>query len=75
MYSNVGMWVCVFGIVIILHHIIISFRITLHHTSHRINGTKIMKQNFSKCFVKMKICFGKYSFKRLAIEGLFLYEA
>jgi hypothetical protein len=40
-YSSVGAWVCVFGIVIILHHIIISFRITLHHTSYCINGTKI----------------------------------
>jgi hypothetical protein len=31
--SSVGECVRVFGITIILHHIIASFRITLHHTS------------------------------------------
>jgi hypothetical protein len=34
-------WVCVFGILIILHHIITSFRITSHHTSYCINDTRI----------------------------------
>jgi hypothetical protein len=38
--SSVGARVCVFGITIILLHIIISFRITLHHTSYRINNKK-----------------------------------
>jgi hypothetical protein len=33
--------VCVFGILIILHHIITSFRITSHHTSYCINDTRI----------------------------------
>jgi hypothetical protein len=33
--------VCIVDITIILHHNIISFRITLHHTSYRINDTKI----------------------------------
>jgi hypothetical protein len=36
--SSVGVWVCAFGINIILHHIIISFCITSHHTLYRING-------------------------------------
>jgi hypothetical protein len=40
-YSSVGMWVCVFGIIIILHHIITSFRIASHHTSYHINDTRI----------------------------------
>jgi hypothetical protein len=40
-YSSVGVRMCVFGILIILHHIIISFRITLHHTSYCINDTRI----------------------------------
>jgi hypothetical protein len=38
---SVGACVCMVDIIIILHHIIISFRITLHHTSYRINDTKI----------------------------------
>jgi hypothetical protein len=37
----VPMWVCVFGISVILHHIITSFRIASHHTSYRINDTRI----------------------------------
>jgi len=43
-YSSVGAWVCVFDILIILHHIIISFRITLHDTSYFIDGTRIEYQ-------------------------------
>jgi hypothetical protein len=39
--SSVGVWLCVFSILIILHHIITSFCITLHHTSYCINGTRI----------------------------------
>jgi hypothetical protein len=38
---SVGACVCMVDITIILHHIIISFHITLHHTSYRINDTKI----------------------------------
>jgi hypothetical protein len=54
-YSSVGVWVCVFGILIIFHHIIISFRITLHHIALTAQKFKT-KQIFGKCFVKMKIC-------------------
>jgi hypothetical protein len=36
---SVGVWVCVFDILIILHHIITSLRITSHHTSYCINDT------------------------------------
>jgi succinate dehydrogenase/fumarate reductase cytochrome b subunit len=74
--------VCVFGIVIILHHIIISFRITLHHTSHCINDTKIEYEANLRHMLCQKedvlrheVSFRKYSFIRLVIEGLFLYEA
>jgi hypothetical protein len=74
-YSSVGACVCLFGIVIILHHII-SFRITLHHTSYCIKGTKtgyeaklrqILCQN--EIVLRHEVNFGKYSFIRLAIEG------
>jgi hypothetical protein len=41
MCFSVGVWVCVLGISIILHHIITSFRIASHHTSYRINDTRI----------------------------------
>jgi hypothetical protein len=79
-YSSVGEWVCVFGILIILHHIITSFCITLHHTTLTAQESST-KPIFGKCFVKLKMCshevsFGKYSFIRLAIRrDLFLYEA
>jgi hypothetical protein len=75
-YSSVGARVCVFDIVIILHHVIISFRITLHHTSYRINGMKIryeaklwqiLCQNEN--VLRHEVNFGKYSFIRLAMEG------
>jgi hypothetical protein len=36
--QSVSVWICVFGINIMLHHIIVSFRIALHHTSFRINS-------------------------------------
>ena len=81
-YSSVGTGVCVFGILIILHHIITSFRITLHHTSYCINGTRIeyeanlrqmLRQNEN--VLRHEVSFGKYSFIKLALEGLFLYES
>jgi hypothetical protein len=81
-YYSVGTWVCVFGILIILHHIIISFRITLHHITYCINGTKIeyeanlwqmLRQNEN--VLRYEVSFGKYTFIRLVLEGLFLYEA
>jgi hypothetical protein len=76
-YFSVGAWVCVFGILTILHHIIISFRITLHHTSYCIDGTKIeceanlrqmLRQNEN--VLRHEVSFGKYNFIRLAIEGI-----
>jgi hypothetical protein len=75
-YSSVSARVCVFGIAIILHHVIISFHITLHQTSYRINDTKIgyeaklqqiLCQNEN--VLRHEVNFGKYSFIRLAIEG------
>jgi hypothetical protein len=43
----------VFGITIILHHIIASFRITLHHTSYCINIKKIgYEADLRQCFVE-----------------------
>ena len=46
-YSSVGTWVCVFGILIILHHIITSLRITSHHTSYCIKDTNWIWSWFS----------------------------
>jgi hypothetical protein len=75
---SIPVWarVCVFGIAIILHHVIISFHITLHHTSYRINGTKIgyeakLRQIFceNENVLRHEVNFGKYSFIRLAIKG------
>jgi hypothetical protein len=43
----VFVWVCVFGINIILHHIIASFCIALHHTSCRISSEFVQKEG---CF-------------------------
>jgi hypothetical protein len=81
-YSSVGAWVCVFDILIIWHHVITSFRITLHHTSYCINDTKVeYKANFRQMLrqnekvLRHEVSFEKYSFIRLALEGLFLYEA
>jgi hypothetical protein len=77
------MWLCVFGILIILHHIITSFRITLHHTSYCINDTRIeyevnlwqmLRQNEN--VLRHEVSFGKYSFINLVTRrDLFLYEA
>jgi hypothetical protein len=45
--------VCVFDVIIILHHIVESFRTTLHHTSYCINDKRIgHKVNFRQYFVK-----------------------
>jgi hypothetical protein len=75
-------WVCVFGILIILHHIITSFRITSHHTSYRINDTGIeyeadlrqmLRQN--KKVLRHEVSFGKYNFISLVTKGIFIYEA
>jgi hypothetical protein len=81
--SSVGVWVCVFGILIILHHTITSFCITLHHTSYCINGTRIkyeanlrqmLRQNEN--MLRHEVSFGKYSFISLVTRrDLFLYEA
>jgi hypothetical protein len=74
-YSSVGVWVCVFGILIILHYIITSFRITFHHTSYCVNDTKIeyeanlrqmLRQNEN--MLRPEVSFGKYNFIRLVIE-------
>jgi hypothetical protein len=78
----VPVWVCVFGI-IILHHIITSFCITLHHTSYCINGTRIeyeanlrhmLRQNEN--VQRHEVSFGKYRFISLVTRrDLFLYKA
>jgi hypothetical protein len=78
-YSSVGVWVCVFGILIILHLIITSFHITLHHTSYCINGyeanlRQMLRQNEN--VLRHEVSFGKYSFISFVIRrDLFLYEA
>jgi hypothetical protein len=79
----VDVWVCVFGILIILHHIITSFRITSHLTSYCINDTRIeygadlrqmLRQNEN--VLRHEVSFGKYSFISLVTRrDLFLYEA
>jgi hypothetical protein len=82
-YSSVGVWVCVFGILIILHHIITSFRITLHHTSYCINDTRIeyeanLRQMLRQIenVLRHEVSFGKYNFINLVTRrDLFLYEA
>ena len=75
--------VCVFGILIILHHTITSFCITLHHTSYCINGTRIeyeanlwqmLRQNEN--VLRHEVSFGKYNFIGLVTkEGIPLCEA
>jgi hypothetical protein len=82
-YSSVGAWVCIFGILIILHHIITSFCITLHHTSYCINDTRIEYEDNLRQILRQtenvlrhEVSFRKYSFIRLATRrDLFLYEA
>jgi hypothetical protein len=79
----IPVWVCVFGISIILHHIITSFRIASHHTSYRINKMRIeyrvdlrrmLRKN--KNVLRHKVSFGKYSFISLVTkEGIPLCEA
>jgi hypothetical protein len=81
--SSVGVWVCVFDIFIILHHIITSFCITLHHTSYHINDTRIeyeanLRQMLRQIenVLRHEVSFRKYSFISLVIRlDLFLYEA
>jgi hypothetical protein len=80
---NVGVWVCVFGISIILHHIITSFRIASHHTSYCINDAKIEHGfNLRRMLCKNEnvltheVSFGKYSFISLVTKrGIYFYEA
>jgi hypothetical protein len=69
------MWVCGFVIIIILHHIITSFRITSHHTLYRINDTRIeygadfwqmLRPN--EKVLRHKVSFGKYSFISLVTK-------
>jgi hypothetical protein len=76
-YSSVGTWVCVFGILIILHHITTSFRITLHHISYCIDGTRFeYKANLQQMLrqnenvLRHEVSFRKFNFIRLAIEGI-----
>jgi hypothetical protein len=49
---SVSVWVCVFGINIMLHHIIASFRIALHHTSYRINSRLSTKKIFGNILIE-----------------------
>jgi hypothetical protein len=88
--SSVGVWVCVFGILIISHHIITSFRITSHHKSYCINDMRIeyeadlqkmLRQNEN--VLRHEVSFVKYSFispvtrRDLSLRSMdiFLYEA
>jgi hypothetical protein len=83
----VPVWACVFSIFIILHHIITSFRITSHHTSYRINDTRIEYEADLRQMLHQKRkegrCFGKYNFISLVTrrdlslqsKDIFLYEA
>jgi hypothetical protein len=77
-------WECVFGILIILHHhIITTFCITLHHTSYCINGTRIEYEDNLRQMLRQienvlrhEVSSGKYSFISLVIRrDFFLYEA
>jgi hypothetical protein len=66
-----------------LHHIITSFRITLHHTSYCITDTRIeYEANLRRMLrqienvLRHEVSFRKYSFISLVIRrDLFLYEA
>jgi hypothetical protein len=51
-------WVCVFGINIMLHHIIASFCIALHHTSCRISNKIVQKEScfFQKYMMNEIVC-------------------
>jgi hypothetical protein len=78
-----GVWMCVFDIGIILHHIITSFCIASHHTSYRINDTRIEHEDDlwrmlrkNENVLRHKVSFGKYSFISLVTkEGIYFYEA
>jgi hypothetical protein len=55
-------WVCDFGINIMLHHIITSFHIALHHTSCRISSKIVQKEScFFQNMRRMKQCVGAQS--------------
>jgi hypothetical protein len=66
-----------------LHHTITSFRITLHHTSYCINGTRIKYEanlrqmlHQNENMLRHEVSFGKYNFISLVTRrDLFLYEA
>jgi hypothetical protein len=81
--SSVGVWVCGFGILIIVYHTITSFHTTLHHTSYCINGTRIEYEADHRQMLRQienvlrhEVSFGKYNFDSLVIRrDLFLYEA
>jgi hypothetical protein len=81
--SSVGVWLCVFDILIISHHIITSFRITLHHTSYCINGTRIeYKANLwqmlreNENVLRHEVSFEKYSLISLVTRrDIYLYKA
>jgi hypothetical protein len=80
---SVGVWICVFGIDIILHHIITSFLIASHHTSYRISDMRIehgvdLRRMLHKNenVLRHEVSFGKYSFISLVTkEGIYFYEA
>jgi hypothetical protein len=74
--KSVSVWICVFGINIMLHHIIASFHIALHHTSYRINSKDQARSKPSAITVLPgKFLSTTISYNNFAIEGLFLYEA
>jgi hypothetical protein len=49
-------WVCDFGINIMLHHITASFRIALHHTSCRISSKILEKSLLSNYAMNGTMC-------------------
>jgi hypothetical protein len=71
---SVGMWVCVFGILVILHHIITSLRITshLHHIEsmtrieYEVDLRRMLRKNEN--VLRHEVSFGKYSFISLVTE-------
>jgi hypothetical protein len=82
--SSVGVCVCVSSASpSFLHHIIISFRITLHHTSYCINNTKGLntKQIFVNTLAKRKCAEARNELREIHFyqtyqrRGFFLYEA
>jgi hypothetical protein len=72
----------VFDVIIILHHIIASFRITLHHTSYCINDKKIgyeanLRQHFveGKCVDARSKLRETQSYHTCHRRGFLLYKA